>query len=248
MGVLSDEFEHFLDTTDYSKTYIDESNELIEKAETFIKTSDSTNQGIEMKKIKKSLSFEETNLMPWKHVSITIDVSRLKPISNTKLTSFSIYDFIEEVIGICDNGDTEFGYNQSIRNNLEYLKVSSNVCVINPSAFAFYKKLERVIFEENSKLIYIGENTFACCEKLKELDLRNCKYLDDIPENLIAKSGVRVLKLNRNIKHVPNQWNTSELKYIYIDDDKYSIEEFNELMSNNDADTDVFWRYSKYDF
>lgn len=237
---ITDEFEFLMEEIEET-TYEEDSNSLIEEANNFMeKTSlypDRTYQGIAVTAIKESLFIKETDIMPWNHVGMTIDINKLKDISGEKLTELYIPTFVEEIESIGDRAGTEFGYNQSHRNNLKFVNIPRNIIVIAPNTFAFYKNLEKVKFEENCKLMYLGKQAFAYCEKLKVLDLRNCIYLDEIKDNTFINSGIEILKISNTIQKISPIHNTN-INTIFLNNKKFSLEEFNNLLIENNG---IFW-------
>lgn len=240
---ITDEFEFIMqDEIEDTSTFEDDSNDLISIANKFIDNvsvyPDRTYQGISVQSIRDCLYIGETDIMPWKHVGFTIDVSKLKDVSGGRLEELTIPSFIEELESIGTRGGTEFGYNQFGRNNLKKIFIPSSLVVIAPLTFAYYRKLENVTIEKNSKLMVLGSKAFACCENINTLDLRNCEYLDEIHDDTFAKSSLRVLKLNSNINKVGQLLDTS-IETIYIDNEKYSKDEFDKFVKESG---EAFWK------
>lgn len=250
MGAVLDEFDFLVEEEqEDNSTFEDDSNNYIALARQFIdsidKFPDRTYQGIPIKAYADAICIGESDIVPWEHVGFTIDVNKLKDLSNHKLEEFIIPSFIEELESIGDKAGTEFGFNQSGRNILKYIEIPSSVIVIAPNTFAFYKKLENIKFKENSKLIYLGSQAFVGCESLHTLDLRKCHDLDELKEGTFDGSGIQTLKISSDIRKMCSLSNTN-IKTVYVDDEAYPIKEFNQLMRNSVSD--VFWISTSYDF
>lgn len=250
MGAILDEFDFLVEEEQQdNSTFEDDSNNYIALAKQFMdsidKFPDRTYQGIPIKAYADSIYIGESDIVPWEHVGFTIDVNRLKDLSNHRLEEFIIPSFVEEIESIGDKAGTEFGFNQSGRNVLRYIEIPSSVIVIAPNTFAFYKKLKDIKFKENSKLIYLGSQAFVGCESLHTLDLRGCQDLDELKEGTFDGSDIQTLKISSNIKKMCSLYNTN-IKKVYVDDAAYSIEEFNRLMK--DSASDAFWISASYDF
>lgn len=250
MGEILEEFSFLVedetDKTENNSNFENDSSNYIYLARRFLDTvktfPEKTYQGIYVKSYADCISIGKSNIVPWEHVSFTIDVNKLKDLSNNKLETFIIPSFVEEVNSI---GYTEFGFNQSGRNILKYIEIPSSVVVIEPNTFAFYTKLENVKFEKNSKLLYLGSQSFVGCGNLHTLDLRNCIDLDEIKEGTFDGSAITTLKISSNINKMCSLKNT-EIKKVYIDDESYKIEEFNRLME--DCIGSAFWTSMEYNF
>lgn len=240
--LVEEEVEDTSTFEDDSNNYINLANQFLESIEAF---PDRTYQGIPIKAYADSITIGESNIVPWEHVGFTIDVNKLKDLANHRLEEFIIPSFIEELESIGDKAGTEFGFNQSGRNNLRFIEIPKSVIVVAPNTFAFYKKLESIKFEKNSKLIYLGSQAFVGCESLHTLDLRNCIDLDELKEGTFDRSGITTLKISSNIKSMCSLSNT-EIKTVYIDNEAYSIEKFNQLM--DDSLSSVFWITTEYNF
>jgi hypothetical protein len=256
MSSLIDEFDFAMQDEEEVEqtTYEEDSRRFIEEATKFItnakKNTKITYQGIKSTDFINAISIGKSDIMPWEHVSFTLDVSKLKDVSGNKLDSLTIPSFVEELRSICDKGEIGFGFNQTARNKLRVIEIPSSVVVIAQNTFAMYKKLEEVIFENNCKLMILGNYTFFNCTSLHTLDLRNCEYLSDIPKNVFEQSGIKILKLNSGVQSMYPLENT-EISTVYIDDEKYSIEEFNsrlrEVQSTNN-NSNVFWGRVDFNF
>ena len=77
------------------------------------------------------------------------------------------------------------------------------------------------------------------------MDLRRCQDLDELKEGTFDGSDIKTLKISSNIRKMCSLSNTN-IKTVYVDDEAYSIEEFNRLMRNSVSD--VFWISTSYDF
>lgn len=245
-----DEFDFLVEEeVEDNSTFEDDSNNYINLAKQFLDSIEAfpnrTYQGIPIKAYADSITIGESSIVPWEHVGFTIDVNKLKDLANHRLEEFILPSFIEELESIGDKAGTEFGFNQSGRNVLRYIEIPKSVIVIAPNTFAFYKKLESVKFEKDSKLIYLGSQAFVGCESLHTLDLRNCIDLDELKEGTFNGSGITTLKINSNIKNMCSLRNTN-IKTVYVDNKSYSIDKFNQLME--DSLSSVFWITTEYDF
>lgn len=238
------EFDFLLHDSSNDTSFQEDSASYIEMANKFL-SNKNTYQGLQMQSYIDCISIGHSDIMPWEHVKFTINSMKLKDISGHRAMEFSIPSFVEEVESIGDKDGTEFGYNQYGMNNLRFINIPYSVTVIAPLTFALYKKLEVVNFAENSSLIYIGSQAFVGCESLKILDLRNCIYLDTIQDKTFNSSGIEVLKISSSIQKICSLDNTN-IKTVYIDDDKYSIAEYNKLMST--CNDEVFWKPMDYNF
>ena len=250
MGAVLNEFDFLIEEdVEDNSTFEDDSNKYIEIANKYMESSklfpDRTYQGIPMSAYINSIYIGESNIVPWNHVGFTMNVNDLKDLSNHRLEEFIVPDFIEELESIGDKAGTEFGFNQSGRNNLKYIEIPTSIIVIAPSTFAFYKKLENIKFKKNCRLIYLGSQTFVGCDSLHTLDLRNCINLDELKDGTFDGSNIQTLKISSNITKMCDLSKTN-IKTVYIDDTAYNIEEFNNLM--NDTLSDVFWIDNTYDF
>lgn len=236
MGEILDEFENMVVEEEDNSTFQDDSLKFVEEAQRFKDNLGTikTYQGIPSEYIIDNIKIGETEIMPWKHVSFVLDVNKLQDIGLDKSTEFIIPPFVEELYSI---GNTEFGFNQTSKNALKSISIPKSVAVIDPNTFILYNKLTNINFEENSKLMYIGSQAFACCESLHKVDLSNCVYLDTIPKDAFSGSNISRLKLNSNIKEFEELENVPNLKCIYIGKYKYTVDEFNTLFKQNG----VFW-------
>lgn len=248
MGELLSEFSDLLAV---ETTYEEDSAKLIEDAKRFIHNSalhpKCTYQGISVNNICNCIGIGRTELVTWEHVSFTIDLEFIKDINNGKIEVLSIPTFTEEVRSSGKKLSEQFGFNQNIRNNIKTIKIPLCTTVIAPSTFAFFKKLEHIEFEESSRLMYLGDYAFAYCESLNTLDLRECKFLEEISKNTFLNSGIKHLKISSSIRKM-YPIRDCELQYITIDKHRYTIDEFNSQL--NDAG-EVFWYSmdsSGYDF
>lgn len=255
MGDIADEFDFLIEEevesnkSERKTTFEDDSNACVVAAKQFLDNAKAsgnrTYQGIPMGAYVDSITLGESDIVPWNHVKFTLDVAKLKNLGNNMLEELIIPTFVEELESIGDKAGTEFGFNQAGRNRLKYIEIPQNVIVIAPSTFAFYKKLETINFKENSKLIYLGSQTFVGCELLHTLDLSNCEDLDEIKNGTFDGSAIQVLKLNSNISKMCNIVNT-DIKTVYIDDTAYSRQEFIQLV--RDTKDGAFWIEAEYNF
>lgn len=242
MGNILDEFEFILaEEPEDTTTFIDDSNEFIAEAHAFIKkmqsNTKSTYQGIKGQNIVECISIGKTDIMPWDHVTFTLDIIKLRNIGNNKLEDFVIPPFIEELCSTGDKGILGFGYNNTGHNFLKHITIPSSVVVIAPNTFTFYKRLESIIFEERSKLMYLGDQAFVGCESLHTLNLTSCRYLDKIYSNTFSASGITKLKLPNTIEIISPLSSTS-IEQVYIDEDAYTISEFNTRVAEKQG---AFW-------
>lgn len=256
MSGIFEEFESFFEkeytSEELTESYILDSRKNIERAQKILDTQEknTTYSGIDKESWRKLLSFEKTSTIPWKHVTMTLDVSCLKDINGYKLEELSIPPFVEELESIGDRNNSGFGYNESGRNFLKNISIHNNLVAISDSTFAFYKRLETISFEKDCSLISIGKQAFAYCESLQVLDLRNCKYLEEIPDNCFIYSGIEILKLNSKVNSMKHLYNT-DIKTVFIDNDKYNIDEFNQRLEEIQVTPDsreVFWGEVDYTF
>lgn len=218
MGNLVDEFDFLIDHSEDNTTFVDDSNKLINSANIFLekanKYPDETYQGIKLSDIASCITIDKSEIYSEKHVIFTINTHILRDTNNENIKEFTIPPFVEEVQGIGNKDGTEFGFNQSHRNFIKTIVVSKEVKIIAPYAFALYKKLENIIFEKDSKLIYVGFGAFDCCEKLKSLDLRNCEELDILQDGALDGSGIQVLKVTEHFRS-PGKCNNISINTVY---------------------------------
>lgn len=224
IGSILDEFEFILGE-EADTEYTHDSNNLISQAKLFIENNSiSSYQGINKENISKLISLSESDIIPWEHVKLTISVEKLRPITGERLKELIIPSFVEELEG---TKNSIFGQNDTTINSLKYVRIPRNVLVIAPHTFSMYTKLEKVIFENNSKLLSLGEYTFACCDSIHTLDLSECRYLEEIKGNVFKNSNIKVLKLNSSLKHIDTLEDTN-IEKVVIDDVTYTQSEFNQ--------------------
>ena len=184
-------------------TFEEDSMEFVNKAKEFISNAtvdkEATYQGISLSDIADCIKIGKTYTMPWEHVTFVIDIGKLKYISGDKLEELHIPDFVEEIQGIEDNGTAGFGFNQTLRNKIKRIYIPKSVVTIKQNTFAFYTKLERVKIEEDSKLMEIGDNAFAYCNRLHKMNFKNCRYLDKLSMKVFNNTDITDLKINDNI-------------------------------------------------
>lgn len=248
MGAIVDEFE-FLEPEEKETSIEEDSKRLVNYARYFIEKSNKfpneSVQGISVTNISKGITICESNIMPWEHVKFTLNVDELRDLNRDKLVDFSVPFFIEELESIGDRAGTEFGYNQTCHNNLRSVSIHKNVMIINSGTFLLYRKLENIIFEKDSKLLYLGPQAFVGCKSLHKIDLRNCTELETLANNLFTDSAVEVVKLNSNIQTISRRaFENSNVKTVYINEHKYKIEEFLDRLESNNYEP--FWYSSKY--
>lgn len=256
MSSIFEEFESLYEkeytVEEITDSYILDSKNNIKQAQEMLQIQgiNNTYAGIDKSNWKKLLSFEKTETIPWEHVTMTLDVSCLKDINGYKLEELSIPSFVEELESIGDKNNSGFGYNESGRNFLRNISIHNNVIAIADSTFAFYKRLETISFEKDCSLISIGKQAFAYCESLQILDLRNCKYLEEIPDNCFIYSGIEILKLSNKVNSMKPLYNT-DIKTVFIDNDRYNVDEFNQRLEEIQVTPDsreVFWGEVDYTF
>lgn len=252
MGILLDEFD-FLIEEEKETTFEEDSTFLVNEAKTFISKSeqmpDRTYQGIPVKGICDCISIGKTDIMPWEHVTFTLDFEKIRCIGKKKLEDFTIPPFVEEVRSIDNNDNNKFWCNQALHNSIRHLIISKNVIAIAPNTFSFFTNLENIKFEKDSKLIIIGPGAFSFCNKLHKLDLRKCIELDELPSRLLCGTAVDVLKITKNIETMHSDTLLdSSVKNVVVDKDNYNIWDFEERIKRNDYK--AFWKkeVSIYDF
>jgi len=248
MGEIVSEFE-FLESTEHEPSLEEESQKFVDYANQFLCKSEQfpnkSFQGISVLSICNGINICESSIMPWEHVKFTLNVNELKDLNGDRLVDFSIPFFVEELESIGDKAGTEFGFNQTGHNNLRNISIHKNVMIINSETFLLYRKLENVIFEKDSKLLYLGPQAFLGCKMLHKVDLRNCEELETLANNLFTDSGVEIVKLNSNIQTISKRaFEGSIVKYVYINEHKYKIDDFIERLENNNYEP--FWYSNKY--
>lgn len=252
MKSLVEEFEFLFNEEEYDdKNFMETSKKLVSEVNNFKKKSEmfpkATYQGISVNNICRCLYCKKTEIADWEHVMFFIDLGILKDVNNDRLTELYVPTFVEEIQGSCNKVNTEFGFNQTARNNIEYIKIPKLVTIIAPSTFAFYKKLESIQFEEKSKLIYLGDYAFANCEKLSTLDLSKCEMLDTIKQHTFENSGIKHLKISTNITCMFPIENTKIID-VTVGEQIYNIKEFNAKLNELGGNGEVFWGYMDFDF
>jgi len=248
MGEIVNEFE-FLESKEKETSIEEESQKLVDYAKQFIDKSNQfpnkSFQGIPVANICKCIDICESSIMPWNHIRFTIDVESLKDLSGNRLIDFSIPFFVEELEGLGNKAEAESGYNQTVHNGIKSISIHKNIMIINSETFALYRKLENIIFEKDSKLLYLGPQTFVGCKSLHKVDLRNCTELETLANNLFTDSAVETVKLNSNIQTISRKaFDGSLVKHIYINNHKYKTEDFIQRLENNNYEP--FWYSSKY--
>lgn len=222
---ITEEFSFLMGDED-TTTFEEDSQAYIEEAIRYkSRVSENINrtvQGIKFVSLCQCISIEKTEIMPWEHTVFTLDVNVLKNIDNRKLSDFRVPPFIEEIRSIENKGDQGFGYNQAWRNGLKYIYIPKSVAVIAHNTFAFYRKLNKIEFEKESKLIFIGNYAFGYCESLHSLDFRNCKNLDSIGHNVFEGSSIKTLKISENTS--AKELKESNIRSIYRNGFKVDIE------------------------
>lgn len=218
-------------------TYI--SNKLLEEALKVTKDKSKTYSGISIENLVKTLDSRPSLIMNWKHASMTLDVRLLVDITKHSIKELNTPYFVEELLPFDEN--IGFGFNNGHINKIRTVKIHRNTVHIANNTFANFEKLEQVQIEPESRLVILGEGAFSYCPKLQSLDLRNCKELNIIPDFIIANSGVKVLKISSHINTICNKAFTKadELRYVGLDNDTYTIDEFKTNMELNNGKP--FW-------
>lgn len=221
VGELLNEFEFLIN--EKAVDPVAESTQLIKKAKQI--KSIGTINGIDTEKILRHLRFNATEKMPWEHVTLVITPDLFNDINSERSTDFVMFNFVEEIES---NVDSHLGViANSFKNKVEHLTITKNIKIIGDWAFAFYKNLKSVSFETGSKLTSIGKYAFSYCTKLIKLDLTNCKSLVDLPNYLMHSSGVKELRVTADINGVnPEVFNGSNVKYIYVGESKFLVQEY----------------------
>ena len=155
------------------ETLEDVSNQLIDKATAFLESEDDTYGGLDAERLKKCICFEETENIENKHVIFVIDYSNIIIKSGARLKELIIPDFVEEI----RSQDSLINLVRS--KYIEHVVIPSSVRVIADGTFANYIRLKKVTIENESKLSKIGHDAFLNCEKLKQVDLSKCEYLEE---------------------------------------------------------------------
>lgn len=233
MGIIMDEFKDLIVETE------DESLEaaslrLITERKNEIRLNKSTYNGISLDKVNSLITDTETAVMPWKHLTFTLDVSKLTDVSGGALKQFVIPSYIEEITSAGDTGSI-FGFNETGQNYLKEIVINKNALVIDNSAFALYTRLERVVFEKDSRLGLIGNRAFAGCDRLKTLDFRNCRDLELIPSDICKYSGLTTIKLPSTLEDMDLAlFDECDVNTIYFDNVRYTKQEFIDTYKNYD--------------
>ena len=107
---------------------------------------------------------------------------------------------------------------------IESVMIPATVTTINSRAFSNCKKLESVIFEDASKLEYIGEKAFEGCSKLQGI------ILPDGVKTIVANaftgcSSIQTIKIPETVTAIPNEAfaNCTKLASIDLPDGLTSI-------------------------
>lgn len=239
MDFLEDEFS-FLnedEKTDeeISKAYIEDAKEFVNKYR------NKTFRGIDSSKYFKSFSIDETDIIPWKHISYKIDFNNLLTINNNTSNELEILDFVEEVSSI---GNTSIGYNQTLLNFVKTIILPKSLSIIHTNTFSYYSKLENVKIAKESRLKAIAKCAFSGTVRLKKLDLTMCKELILIDDGAFDDSALEILKIPKSVNYISSLLNT-KIQKVYVDNDCYDIQEFNKLIAENNG---VFWKETEMDF
>ena len=94
MGELINEFEFLIN--EKAVDPVAESAQLINKAKQI--KSIVTINGIDTEKILRHLRFNETERMPWEHVTLVITPDLFNDINSERSTDFVMFDFVEEIV------------------------------------------------------------------------------------------------------------------------------------------------------
>ena len=101
MGVITEEFDFLIDNTEDNSTFIDDSNEMIKRAQEFIeqasKYPNRTKQGIQLSNIVDCITIGKSDIYNEEHVIFTLNVNKLKDVSNSRLIEFEVPSFVEEL-------------------------------------------------------------------------------------------------------------------------------------------------------
>lgn len=221
---------------DANETFEDISKKYIAIAQNIDKIS--TYYGIRTDRLKSTFRYGKTKLLGWEHVTMLLDSNKLSDISGTPAEDLRVFDFVEEIDTIKDSNG--LGYNNCLSNMIKTIVIPKNVTVINSTVFAFYKKLTTIIFEEDSDLMFLGSNQFCHCNKLTSVDLTPCKQLEHLGKGMFSGSGVKTVKLPSSIRTIdPSAFAHSDVKTVYIDNNKYTINEFMDELKNSNYS--AFW-------
>lgn len=233
MGSIVDEFKDLIVETE-EESLEATSLRLITERKNETRLNNSTYNGISLDKINDLITDTETAMMPWKHLTFTLDVSKLADVSGGALKQFVIPSYIEEITSVGDTGSI-FGFNETGQNYLKEIIINKNALVIDNSAFALYTRLEKVVFEKDSRLSLVGNRAFAGCDKLKTLDFRNCRDLGSIPSDICKCSGVTTIKLPSTLEEIDLAlFDECDVHTIYFDTVRYTAQEFIDTYKNYD--------------
>lgn len=235
---LSDDFADLLEENqeenleEASKIYISEYNK-------FCKSNMQTYSGVYKDSIQQCITLDKTDVIPWEHISIVIDISKIRDISKPRITEFKVPEFIEEIQCLGDS-NSGFGFNEYDRNHLKSIMIPSSVYCISKEAFKLYRKLESVHFQDDSRLNIVQDEAFAYCENITDLDLYKCSKLKTLGKNVFVESNIKVLKLNSRTRNFqPETFNSCIIHTVYIDERKYKFKDFIEMLRDNDFE--AFW-------
>lgn len=152
--------------------------------------------GLDVQSIVKCITIDKSQILNWDHVIFTIDLTKLSSIDGEQIQSLVIPNFVEEVQGVLDS---ELGYNQSIINLVKEVYIPRSVVVLGECALAMYRHLETIEVDRNSNLRVIEQYAISY-DKLKEVNISECKKLYCISDTAFYKSKINSLIINDKIQ------------------------------------------------
>lgn len=105
----------------------------------------------------------------------------------TKITSVIIPDTVKKI------GKDSF----QACGELKYIKLPSNLGVIEPLSFFMCEKLETIVLPDSLKAI--GDNAFSGCKSLRHIDLKNVEF---IGIRAFYDSGLSSVTLSKKLKYI----------------------------------------------
>lgn len=221
---LWDEFSSLEDV--HKDTEKEHSKELIRLANDSLKSR--TLQGIDTSNIRKMVSTNHTDSIPWEHMSMSLDMKYMYDISGRNVQTFKVFNFIEEI-------QTALSDKSSINiSTIKAITLPENIRVIDDFAFSNSLMLETIDFDDNSNLFKIGYCAFSYCNRLKTLDLSKCEKLTKLDEGFLMCSTIETLKLPYSIEEIhKNAFSGSKLTQVFIGNEKYDIAGFIDKLERN---------------
>lgn len=236
---LLEEFEGLLEE-EHEENLVESSEHYMKLYKDFCNNEATTFSGVYKSSIIQCIHVGETVTIPRMHVTMTIDISKIRDISKPRITEFKIPEFVEEIQCVGDENHSGFGFNEYGRNHLKSVIIPSSVYTIADKTFKMYRKLESVIFQDDSRLRVLGDEAFACCENLKDLDISMCHKITTLGKYIFTGSSVKTLRINSRLRNFDEMtFSGSVINKVYVDDRKYKFTDFINMLRDNHFE--AFW-------